>query len=330
MRMRKNATNSLRIRIQNSQSLRFRFAFAFAFCEAVAFASHSHLKTNANLHPWIQPMSMSEQFTRATQRIDLFKELDGNEAEVKKEAEAASASKASEPKENPWEEVRKNIIDALTEVRVLHDVLAVLNHNTNAAPPANPQQPGQPPQKILQLASISGPASSSSEQLRAASVAAKKKSFLLASKVIKEGAERLERSDKQPDFHQELQVLRQHYRLRRKGEKILGDLSFRTAGSSYPALGEFEVMRDADCSRENCPLKIRLPHELQNMAWLSIKLVRCDKSDSLKIDPKDSQSTEEQTVSTYHHVISNKYKQTGYLEELRQAQHSLFTRELFR
>ena len=279
---------------------------------------------------WIQPMSMSEQFTRATQRIDLFKELDGNETEIKKEAEAASASKASEPKENPWEEVRKNIIDALTEVRVLHDVLAVLNHNTNAAPPANSQQPGQPPQKILQLASISGPASSSSEQLRAASVAAKKKSFLLASKVIKEGAERLERSDKQPDFHQELQVLRQHYRLRRKGEKILGDLSFRTAGSSYPALGEFEVMRDADCSRENCPLKIRLPHELQNMAWLSIKLVRCDKSDSLKIDPKDSQSNEEQTVSTYHHVISNKYKQKGYLEELRQAQHSLFTRELFR
>lgn len=263
---------------------------------------------------WIQPMSMSEKFTRSTQRIDFFKELEGST-----EAQEAAPVKP-EPKDNPWDAVRKNIVDALTEVRVLHDVLAVLNHN----PAAVPQQPGPPPQKILHLAGVQSSSPAGSDQMKASSIMAKKKAFEIAARVITDGAKRLERSERQPDFHQELQNLRQHYRLRRKGEKILGDLSYRTAGSTYPALGEFEVLRDADCSRENCPLTVRLPHELQSMAWLSIRIVHCGPSDSLKVE-----SSQETTVSTYHHVISSKEKTKGYLEELKQAQNSLFTRELF-
>ena len=67
---------------------------------------------------WIQPLSMSEKLQRATQKIDFFKELEGDD-ETKEGVK-------EEPQENPWDSVRKNIVDALTEVRVLHDVLAVL------------------------------------------------------------------------------------------------------------------------------------------------------------------------------------------------------------
>jgi len=68
---------------------------------------------------WIQPLSMSEKLQRATQKIDFFKSLEGNDDTV-------DDKKSEEPQENPWENVRKNIVEALTEVRVLHDVLAVL------------------------------------------------------------------------------------------------------------------------------------------------------------------------------------------------------------
>lgn len=69
---------------------------------------------------WIQPLSMSEKLQRATQKIDFFKELEDD-----KKVDDDKKDK-DELQENPWEAVRKNIVEALTEVRVLHDVLAVL------------------------------------------------------------------------------------------------------------------------------------------------------------------------------------------------------------
>ena len=51
------------------------------------------------------------------------------ERDVKDEPDSEEAIIVDEPQENPWDPIRKNIIDALQEVRVLHDVLAVLCHN---------------------------------------------------------------------------------------------------------------------------------------------------------------------------------------------------------
>ena len=55
-------------------------------------------------------------------------------------------------KENPWDPIRKNIVDALQEVRVLHDVLAVLCHNPVASSTAPPTVniPGMPPAPVPQ------------------------------------------------------------------------------------------------------------------------------------------------------------------------------------
>ena len=51
-------------------------------------------------------------------------------------------------KENPWDPIRKNIVDALQEVRVLHDVLAVLCHNpvtSSSVTSSTVNIPGMPP-----------------------------------------------------------------------------------------------------------------------------------------------------------------------------------------
>ena len=98
---------------------------------------------------WIQPLSMSEKLQLATQKIDFNKEL---EAAEKKEPDSEEAIIVeTEQQENPWDPIRKNIVEALQEVRVLHDFLAVLCHNpAGQAAPAMPNPlaniPGMAPQ----------------------------------------------------------------------------------------------------------------------------------------------------------------------------------------
>lgn len=65
----------------------------------------------------------------------------------------------------------------------------------------------------------------------------KKKSLAGAAQILLKGAERLTKSvaenqenKLQRDFNSELLRLRQHWKLRKVGDKILGDLSYRSAG----------------------------------------------------------------------------------------------------
>merc|ERR1719367_2375237 len=48
------------------------------------------------------------------------------------------------------------------------------------------------------------------------------------------------------DFHFELLRLRQNWRLKKVSNTILGDLSYRTAGSQYKQSGVFEVVKAVD------------------------------------------------------------------------------------
>lgn len=65
----------------------------------------------------------------------------------------------------------------------------------------------------------------------------KRKSLYGAAQILSKGAERLSKSvaenqenKRQRDFNSELLRLRQHWKLRKLGDKILGDLSYRSAG----------------------------------------------------------------------------------------------------
>ena len=61
-----------------------------------------------------------------------------------------------------------------------------------------------------------------------------------ASQILTNGADRLRnshndltRSRQTPDFHIELLRLRQNWRLKKIGNNIIGDLSYRSAGSQF-------------------------------------------------------------------------------------------------
>lgn len=69
-----------------------------------------------------------------------------------------------------------------------------------------------------------------------------------AANVLLAGAEKLKTSQNEvarnrttPDFHIELLRLRQNWRLKKVSNMIIGDLSYRTAGSKFMQTGTFEV-----------------------------------------------------------------------------------------
>lgn len=87
------------------------------------------------------------------------------------------------------------------------------------------------------------------------------------------------------DFHIELLRLRQNWRLRKVGNTILGDLSYKTAGSRFPQAGLFEVQKaeedgeqaeaEESGSSQTQPkpmsaLRVIVPHELQGISYIQV------------------------------------------------------------
>lgn len=75
----------------------------------------------------------------------------------------------------------------------------------------------------------------------------RKKALAAAAAVLQAGVDRLRASESMrmtrnmPDFHIDLLRLRQNWRLKKVSNTIVGDLSYRTAGSKFSQTGVFEV-----------------------------------------------------------------------------------------
>ena len=123
---------------------------------------------------------------------------------------------------------------------------------------------------------------------------ARKKALAGAASVLLTGAERLKTSQNEaarnravPDFHIELLRLRQNWRLKKVSNTIIGDLSYRTAGSKFTQTGTFEVTKAEDDEKTNSPpsspvpggatpsktnsaLRVSIPSELQGVAYIEV------------------------------------------------------------
>ncbi|KFW05651.1 Mediator of RNA polymerase II transcription subunit 17, partial [Eurypyga helias] len=168
----------------------------------------------------------------------------------------------------PWDSVRNNLRSALTEMCVLYDVLSIVKDKkfmTLDPVVQDPLPPKQNPQ-FLQLIS-------------------KKKSLAGAAQILLKGAERLSKSvaesqenKRQRDFNSELLRLRQHWKLRKVGDKILGDLSYRSAGSLFLHHGTFEVIKNTDIDLDKkipedyCPLDVQIPSDLEGSAYIKVSI----------------------------------------------------------
>ena len=89
------------------------------------------------------------------------------------------------------------------------------------------------------------------EQRQLAIMIAKKKALATAAQIVNAGAERLRqslndsnRNRSAADFHAELMLMRQSWRMRKVGNTILGDLSYRSVGSRFPHPGTFQITKN--------------------------------------------------------------------------------------
>ncbi|XP_043307812.1 mediator of RNA polymerase II transcription subunit 17 isoform X2 [Cervus elaphus] len=270
---------------------------------------------------YLQPLSMSQNLARLAQRID-FSQGSGSEEEEAAGAEgdaqdwAGAGSSADQDDEEglvkfqpslwPWDSVRNNLRSALTEMCVLYDVLSIVRDK-----------------KFMTLDPVSQDALPPKQNPQTLQLISKKKSLAGAAQILLKGAERLTKSvtenqenKLQRDFNSELLRLRQHWKLRKVGDKILGDLSYRSAGSPHwqtklEAAQNVLLCKEifAQLSREAVQIKSQIPHIVvknqiisQPFPSLQLSISLCHSSNDKK-SPKST--TEKQSPEDHLYVLEH-------------------------
>lgn len=222
---------------------------------------------------------MSENLAKYAQKIDFSKV---NDVDVKKENDSGDDAKSDSDSKDafqsslwPWDSVRNKLRNALQEVCVLADVLAIAKDKRYLVLDPVQQEPIETKPMVQ--------------------IYARKKALSGAANVLTTGAERLKASQSEmmrnrstPDFHIELLRLRQNWRLKKVSNTIIGDLSYRTAGSKYAQTGMFEVTKAEEEEKPNSPptsplpggppstsksnsaLRVSVPSELQGVAYIEV------------------------------------------------------------
>lgn len=270
------------------------------------------------------PLTLSESLAKYAQKIDFSKTTD---LDVKKEGsdDGKSEDDSKEALQTnlwPWDSARNKLRNALTEVCVLADVLAIAKEKRYMVLDPVPQEQVETKPMVQ--------------------VYARKKALAGAASVLLTGAERLRTSQTEmarnrttPDFHIELLRLRQNWRLKKVSNSIIGDLSYRTAGSKYTQTGMFEVTKAEEEEKSSSPpqspspssatpstktnsaLRVTVPSELQGVAYIEV-LCQKDQEDLCSANINLLGSAPASTSPDIH-----------WQQKLEAAQNVLFCKELF-
>ncbi|XP_063842068.1 mediator of RNA polymerase II transcription subunit 17-like isoform X2 [Scylla paramamosain] len=271
-----------------------------------------------------QPPSMSENLTQLARKIDFATDGEEVTTEEKKEEEEEEEKQPFQQPHWPLEEVRNKVRQALTEVSVLHDLLMIVKQKPHQYMVLDPVQAEAPePKAYIQFLSL-------------------KKSLQSAASILLTGGDRLRASQAEigrpnrpvQDFHIELLRLRQNWRLKKVGNTIIGDLSYRSAGSMFRQTGIFEVSKADDVTGPSSlvgasgaasplspmanrapqsSLRVNVPTELTGSAYIFV----CIKKD--EEDICSAQLTSSDFVAG----------ETPWQQKLEKAQNVLFCKELF-
>ncbi|KFM59411.1 Mediator of RNA polymerase II transcription subunit 17, partial [Stegodyphus mimosarum] len=263
---------------------------------------------------YTQPLSMSENLTRLAHKID-FGKTDNDFQSTSDATEEDSKELATfQASLWPWDSVRNKLRSMLTEVCVLVDVLNIAKEKRYMViDPVHQEAPDPKPMVVLLQ---------------------KKKALANAAAIILRGAERLRdsqcetaRNRTAPDFHLELLHMRQSWRLKKVGNSILGDLSYRSAGSRYWQSGIFEVSKNEVSetpapSPNNMPvrnnaIKVTLPNELEGVSYIQVSI----QNDTETI------ASGELSIPLPHGALAQ--AETHWQQKLEAAQNVLFCKELF-
>ena len=283
---------------------------------------------------FIKPLSLSENLTDLANRIDFLN--------VDEDASAHDEEWTNINSTKTWDGIRSHLHHALIEMNVLVDVMSIAQNKQNINVPKDGG--GENPDANRYL--MYDIAVKDSEQFKPSyQMLTKKKALSAAAKILCNGADRLEKASNdassQANFHLELLNLRKRWRLRRVGEKIFGDLSYKTVGSDFWHNGAFEVMKkspeDDDDGDENdgsktmlmqpfpkSQIKVIVRSDLQGDASIFVSIVT--------LPNKNKHLTGESCSLSYFDVVRNSLSSPAdpvWHKKLCNAQNVLFCRELF-
>ncbi|KAF2904481.1 hypothetical protein ILUMI_01697 [Ignelater luminosus] len=272
------------------------------------------------------PLTLSESLAKYAQKIDFSKAL--NEINVKKESGDTSDDNKSDTDSKdafqsslwPWDSVRNKLRNTYQEICVLADVLAIAKDKHYMVLDPVQQEPIDTKPMVQ--------------------IYARKKALTGAASVLLTGAERLKNSQNEilrnrstPDFHIELLRLRQNWRLKKVSNTIIGDLSYKTAGSKYAQSGMFEVTKAEEEEKASSPpsspvpvsapaknnssLRVTVPSELQGVAYIEV------------LCQKDHEDLCSANINLLGSAPATANPDVHWQQKLEAAQNVLFCKELF-
>ncbi|KAI8784768.1 Mediator of RNA polymerase II transcription subunit 17 [Biomphalaria glabrata] len=264
---------------------------------------------------YVAPLSMSENLSKLAHKIDFYKDESEEKgkptSEGEKESDEEKVLAPFQPSLWPWDSVRNKLKAAYTEISVLYDVLNIVKEKHYM---------------------VTDPVNQDGPELKAPlQMLAKKRSLVAAAHILSNGAERLKRvqnemaSVTQENFLMELLKLRKNWRLKKVHNTILGELSYKSAGSRFWQGGTFEVLKTSDLAAEGeivprkSSLDVIIPSELEGVAYILVE-VKSVVSDLMNIT-----SATLKMPSSLGPVSADTYWQL----KLETAQNVLFCKELF-
>lgn len=130
-------------------------------------------------------------------------------------------------------------------------------------------------------------------------------------------------------FFEELREMRETWRVRKTGDYIHGDLSYRIFGWKYDTAHVFDISRRSLCSKFETSnlsiIEVSVPKDLARRSMLSVSIVKDEvESGDLFRDPNDPKYK-----YSYKDVDAEKIKLLHWKDSLRWAQNTLILREAF-
>ncbi|RUS75973.1 hypothetical protein EGW08_016255 [Elysia chlorotica] len=216
----------------------------------------------------VTPLSMSENLSKLAHKINFFKDESEEKgkptSEGERETDEEKVLAPFQPSLWPWDSVRNKLKSALTEISVLYDVLNIVKEKHYM---------------------VTDPVSQEAPELKAPlQMIAKKKSLVIVCQILNTGSDRLKRvqaemgSNTPDNFLWELLQLRKHWRLKKVHNTILGELSYKSAGSRFWQGGTFEVLKtsdltaDGEATNKKASLDVSIPSELEGVAYIQVEV----------------------------------------------------------
>jgi len=240
---------------------------------------------------YISPFNISEELTYLAGKIDFYEGIQGHDgdlaeeadAEIKKEDENSKKENDDTKQEDewPWSSVHSKLRLALSEMCVMLDVLQTLNKKRYLI--LDPIQQSQEHEK------------------QTVQMLEKRKYLAKVGSVIGKGASGLgvkavakpepividgDQPQREAEYYTQLIELRQFWRVKKSGNQITGDLSYRTSGSRFWHPGLFEVkahneetkLENSDIEKKT--LTVTVSPDLTSKSEITVKII--DENGSIK------------------------------------------------